>query len=73
MDRGAWQATVHGVARARHDLVTEPAPCQLYPNKTGRKKMNALYPLSTRLFDSISIQILRLNQNLPQVNLITRP
>ena len=22
MDRGAWQATVHGVARVRHDLVT---------------------------------------------------
>ena len=21
MDRGAWQATVHGVARVRHDLV----------------------------------------------------
>ena len=24
MDRGAWQATVHGVARVRHDLVTKP-------------------------------------------------
>ena len=23
-DRGTWQATVHGVARVRHDLVTEP-------------------------------------------------
>ena len=23
-DRGAWQATVHGVARVRHDLVTKP-------------------------------------------------
>ena len=23
MDRGAWQATVHGVARVRHDLVTK--------------------------------------------------
>ena len=22
MDRGAWQATVHGVARVRHDLMT---------------------------------------------------
>ena len=22
MDRGAWQATVHGVARVRHDLAT---------------------------------------------------
>ena len=25
MDRGAWQATVHGVARVRHDLATKPA------------------------------------------------
>ena len=24
MDRGAWQATVHGVARIRHDLATKP-------------------------------------------------
>ena len=28
MDRGAWQATVHGVARVRHDLATiQPPPC----------------------------------------------
>ena len=26
MDRGAWQATVHGVARVRHNLVTNPPP-----------------------------------------------
>ena len=26
MDRGAWQATVHGVTRVRHDLVTKPPP-----------------------------------------------
>ena len=24
--RGAWQATVHGVARIRHDLVITPPP-----------------------------------------------
>ena len=24
MDRGAWQATVHGVARVTHDLATKP-------------------------------------------------
>ena len=29
MDRGAWQATLHGVARARHDLVTKPPPLLL--------------------------------------------
>ena len=26
MDRGAWQAPIHGVARVRHNLVTKPPP-----------------------------------------------
>ena len=26
MDRGAWRATVQGVTRAGHDLVTKPPP-----------------------------------------------
>ena len=26
MDRGAWQATVYGVARVGHDLATKPPP-----------------------------------------------
>ena len=26
MDRGAWQATVHGLARVGHDLATKPPP-----------------------------------------------
>ena len=26
MDRGAWQATVHGVTRAGHELATKPPP-----------------------------------------------
>ena len=25
MDRGTWRATVHGVARVRHDLATKPS------------------------------------------------
>ena len=33
MDRGAWQATVHAVARVGHDLETEPPPCQLGNHK----------------------------------------
>ena len=24
LDRGAWRATVHGIARVRHDLATKP-------------------------------------------------
>ena len=32
IDRGAWQAIVHGVVRVRHDLVTKqpPPPCSIY-------------------------------------------
>ena len=30
MDRGAWQATVHGVARVGHDLATKPPPLFTY-------------------------------------------
>ena len=26
MNRGAWQATVHGVPRVGHDLATKPPP-----------------------------------------------
>ena len=26
MDRGAWQATVHRIARVGHDLATKPPP-----------------------------------------------
>jgi len=31
MDRGVWQATVHGVARVGHDLATKP------PNSNNNK------------------------------------
>ena len=30
MDRGAWQATVHGFARVRHDLTTKPPPPRVH-------------------------------------------
>ena len=33
MDKGAWQAAVHGVARVGHDLATKPPPP---PNKSNR-------------------------------------
>ena len=38
--RGAWWATVHGVARAGHDLVTTPPPPVLndIPNSVCRSK-----------------------------------
>ena len=33
MDRGAWQAAVHGVARVKHDLVTKPPPLRQGPKE----------------------------------------
>ena len=39
MDRGAWQATVHGVARVRHDLATKPP---IDKNKTETEKAQML-------------------------------
>ena len=32
MDRGAWQATVHGVTRDGHNLVTKWCPALLHPH-----------------------------------------
>ena len=31
MDRGAWQAAVHGIARVGHDLATKSPPPPLLP------------------------------------------
>ena len=31
-DRGAWQATVHGVARVGHDLASKPPPPPIHPS-----------------------------------------
>ena len=33
MGRGAWQGTVHGVARVGHNLVTKPPPPPIYVKK----------------------------------------
>ena len=30
MDRGAWQATVHGVTKSQHDSVTKQVQIYLY-------------------------------------------
>ena len=38
MDRGAWQATVHGVARVGHDLATKPPPpCDVTECGVGKR------------------------------------
>ena len=48
IDRGAWQVTVDGVARVRHDLVSKPPPpnlarlwnaCQYFSSAPGLKHL----------------------------------
>ena len=42
MDRGAWQATVHGVAGVGHDLTTKaPYIISGFPGGSGVKRMPA--------------------------------
>ena len=45
MDRGAWQATVHEVARIQHDIATKPPPsiCGGMGAVEKRKHMRTLY------------------------------
>ena len=40
MGRGAWQATVHGVARVGHDLVTKPPPLLAQKPLGGRRSFS---------------------------------
>ena len=46
MDRGAWQTTVHGVARVRHNLVTKPPP--ILPTSSLRQSL--IYFLSLWIY-----------------------
>ena len=38
MDRGVWQATVHGVPRVRHNLATKPPPSIYFIFQTYSKE-----------------------------------
>ena len=40
LDRGAWQAIVHGVARVRHDLVTK-SPGKIYTKHRDERLLSA--------------------------------
>ena len=44
MDRGAWQASVHGITRVRHDLVTKTPTCIKVNIKvsSGKKEQTSL-------------------------------
>ena len=47
IDRGAWRATVHGVARVGHDLVTKPPPPPHYTRATVSTNLMSWEPYST--------------------------
>ena len=56
VDRGAWQATVHGVARVRHDSVTKSSPNQLnflYDRSSLLLCINAYYTPNVLYFKSL--------------------
>ena len=44
MDRAAWQATVHGVARVRHDLETKPPPPAPAHHKSVLGDQHLMFP-----------------------------
>ena len=49
MDRGAWQATVHGVTRVGHDLVTKPPPPPLENSQVYENPGPAFYLYSSAI------------------------
>ena len=47
MDRGAWQATVHGFARVGHDLATKGSPLTVPYKKRNYTKMIFMIQMNT--------------------------
>ena len=52
MDRGTWQATVHGVARVGHNLVTKPS----------QKSTNLIIPRVIGLIIYKNTHIIKINE-----------
>ena len=53
MVRGAWQASVHGVARVRHDLVAKPIPsiaCRARGRSSQEENILRSHVFHTRVF-----------------------
>ena len=72
MDRGAWQATVHGATGVGHDLVTKPQPACLKKQKQetssrpGKKKTDLK---KTPLKQKLNLFIINYNQFMIKINL----
>ena len=59
MDRGAWWAIIHGVARVRHNLTTKSLPSCYFDNyslKSDRVVLPALYFLISFLKTTLATQ-----------------
>ena len=54
MGRGAWQATVRGVIRVGHDLVTKPPPpcIDMYTHTHTHTHMNHIFSIRHLLMDT---------------------
>ena len=52
-DRGAWRATVHGVTRVGHNLVTKPPPPPL--RQTFSKSMSSILWQFSSLFSLLTV------------------
>ena len=59
MDRGTWQATVHGVARVGHDWATTLPRAQYIPRYTLSLSLTLLSSFISNLFNSQFIQMRR--------------
>ena len=56
MDKGAWEATVHGIARVGHELSTEERECSSQPShllSSATKEEVLLYTIV--MFQLISV------------------
>ena len=62
MDRGAWHATVHGVARVRHDIATKSPP-----------QLKELYNPVRLISKLINKTYARFVQNLKMMSVIHQP
>ena len=54
MGRRAWQATVHGATRVRHDLVTKPSPLG-----SGTEQWCSVSPLLFNIVLDVLVNVIR--------------
>ena len=75
MDRGAWQVTIHGFTRVRHDLVTKPPPwfekSQMWIKQKVRDTVEFYLHVQSRIL-YFPMRVLTNMASLPEVDQHTR-